>query len=697
MVNVISCILYEHNIALVVLAGINCLFGSAVTLRLVRRGVRARGAQRSGWQFLAAVAGGGSVWATHFVAMLAYQPQVPVSFDPAMTVLSLVIAMAGLFAGFVVSGVRASRVFPALGGALVGLSVAAMHFTGMFAYRVTGLIDWQHDYIAAAILLSVLCGAAALSTICRHHLGTRRYWSAVALMVAGILSLHFTAMAAFRVTPMTQTFPEVDAQAVVALAMAIAVAALIIVGTGLTSYLIDINVRADSSKQIRHMATHDALTGLPNRASFKSELARAHDEARRTDGKFAVIGIDLNRFKEINDTLGHAAGDEALKTLARRMEEILEEGEIIARIGGDEFAAIKRFTDKNAVAAFADRIAGVFARPMRISTMEVSAGASLGAAVWPDDAEDLDELINNADLAMYHAKVGFRETICFYDARIGTAVRKRRQLAEALRYALEHDQLEVHYQVQMSLSAGEIHGYEALLRWTHPQLGPIPPSEFIPLAEENGLISSLGAWVLRRACMDASEWEPNHRVAVNVSAVQFVDANLPRLVHEVLMETGLAPDRLELELTETALVRDKSRSLHVMRQIKALGVSVALDDFGSGYSSLETLRTFPFDKIKLDKAFVDGIQEDRQSKAIVRAVLALGKSLDIPVLAEGIETDDQMSILLAEGCDEGQGYLLGRPVPIGDLARRAQPMPADTAQDRERPGDDAMAGKAAQA
>ncbi|WP_235974823.1 putative bifunctional diguanylate cyclase/phosphodiesterase [Stappia albiluteola] len=650
-----------------------------------------------GWQFLAAVAGGGGVWATHFVAMLAYQPQVPVTFDPAMTVLSLVVAMAGLFGAFLVSGARASRVFPAMGGALAGLSIAAMHFTGMFAYRVIGLVEWRHDFIAAAILLAVVCSSAALSLLCRRHLGSSRYWGAVALMVAGIVSLHFTAMTAFRVTPMAQTFPEVDAHAVVALALAIAVAAIIIVGTGLTSYLIDINVRADSNKQIRHMATHDALTGLPNRASFKSRLAEAHREAREADGKFAVIVIDLNRFKDINDTLGHAAGDEALKTLARRMARALEGAEFVARLGGDEFAAIRRFEDKSEIAAFADRLAGVFSQPMKISAMEAAVGASLGAAVWPDDAEDVDELINNADLAMYHAKVGYRETICFYDAEIGAAVRKRRQLAEALRYALEHDELEVHYQVQMSLAAGEIHGYEALLRWTHPQFGPIPPSDFIPLAEENGLISSLGAWVLRRACMDAAEWESGYRVAVNVSAVQFMDSNLPRLVHEVLVETGLAPHRLELELTETALVKDKSRSLHVMRQIKALGVAMALDDFGSGYSSLETLRTFPFDKIKLDKAFVDGIQEDRQSMAIVRAVLALGKSLEIPVLAEGIETGDQMSILRAEGCDEGQGYLLGRPMPIGDLARHGRSTRADALQDGEKPGDAVATGKVATA
>jgi diguanylate cyclase len=691
MMTVVNCIVNDHNLVLVFVAALVCLFGSAIALRLLRRAVRSSGGQRVGWQFLAAVAGGGGVWATHFVAMLAYRPPAPISIDPALTILSLVIAMAGLLASFFVSGIRASHICPALGGAMVGLSFSAMHYTGMLAYRVVGLVEWQFDYVLASIFLTVACSAASVTLIWRRHLGTRRFWAAVTLLVVGIVSLHFTAMAAFRVTPMTQSFPEIDAQAVVALALAIAVVALIILGMGLASYLIDTHVQADSQQQLRHMASHDTLTGLPNRAGFNDCLAGSLYEARDRNKKFAVICIDLNRFKEINDTLGHSAGDEALRILARRMTQSLEDGEFIARLGGDEFAAVKRFADRSEVHAFANRMALVFNRPIRIGSMETEVGASIGAAVWPDDAKDLDELLNNADLAMYHAKHVFLDTICFYDSGIGASVRKRRRLAEALRYALDHDQLELHYQVQKSLSSGEIHGYEALLRWTHAQLGPIPPSEFIPVAEENGLVAPLGAWVLRRACQDAAAWEPSYRVAVNVSAVQFMDASLPRLVHAVLVETGLPPHRLELELTETALIRDKARSLHIMRQIKALGVGVSLDDFGSGYSSLETLRSFPFDKIKLDRGFVEGIEHDRQSKAIVRAVLALGKSLDIPVLAEGIETDDQIAILRAEGCDEGQGFLLGRPSAAADLAKQGGPIhqSGQSLQQREHlPGND---------
>lgn len=678
MVAVLSCIVVDHNLGLVLVAALVCLFGSAVTLRLLRRSVDAPDGQRIGWQFLAAVAGGGGVWATHFVAMLAYEPPAPVSIDAPLTILSLVIAMAGLFASFLVSGIRVSRVFPALGGAMVGLAFSAMHYTGMFAYRVVGLVEWELGYVVASILLPVIFSATAVALTWLRPAGAGRSWIAPALLVTGIVSLHFTAMAAFRVTPMTESFPEIDAHAVVALALAIAVAALIILGTGLASYLIDTNAQADSRERLRHLAAHDALTGLPNRSSFNDCLKRSIRDARAGDTKFAIICVDLNRFKEINDTLGHSAGDEALRIVASRMAESLQDGEFVARLGGDEFAAVKPFVDRSEVHAFASRLSDVFNRPMRISSMDAEVGASIGAAIWPDDAEDLDELVNDADLAMYHAKHAFFDSVCFYDAEIGETVRKRRKLAEALRNALEHDQLGIHYQVQMSLSSGEVRGYEALLRWTHPQFGPIPPSEFIPVAEENGLVTPLGAWVLRRACQDAAAWASPCRVAVNVSAVQFMDANLPRLVQEVLIETGLPPHRLELELTETALIRDKTRSLHIMRQIKALGVGVALDDFGSGYSSLETLRSYPFDMIKLDRAFVEGIERDRQSKAIVRAVLALGKSLDIPVLAEGIETYDQIAILRAEGCDEGQGFLLGRPSPNVELSTQGEPTSWET-------------------
>lgn len=667
MFTIVDCIVNDHDLTMVLLAATMCIAGSAVTLRLFQRIVGTSGGQRVGWQFLTAVAAGSSIWATHFIAMLGYQPSAPITFDPMLTVVSLLIAIGGALIGFVFTGIRSTRAFPAIGGAVVGLAIAAMHYTGMFAYRIEGFIEWSMPYIFASILLSVIFSAITfhIASISADTLKQRSI--AVATFVTAIVSLHFTGMAALSVTPMSENFVFADHAAIQALALAIAGVALLILGTGLSSYLIDRTIRWDSHEQLRLMALHDQLTGLPNRASFNNHLAKQLTRANETDQKVAVICVDLNRFKEINDTRGHSAGDETLRLIASRMQANLKYGEFVSRFGGDEFAAIKYFKHADELAEFCQRTNRIFYEPMQISGLETIVGASLGAAVYPDDADTPELLVANADLAMFHAKANFMDSVCLYDEEIGKTVRDRRGLADALQRAIEDDALSLHYQRQTSLIDGSVCGYEALLRWNHPVRGNVPPMEFIPIAEENGLIVSLGEWVLRQACKDAANrWQMN-KVAVNVSAVQLVDPNLPQQIHQILLETGLAPERLELELTETAVIKDKIRSLHCIRQIKALGVGIALDDFGSGYSSLETLRTFPFDKIKLDRTFIEGVQQDKQSRAIIRAVLALGKSLDIPVLAEGIETSEQMNLLQSEGCDEAQGYLLGRPGPLDDI------------------------------
>ncbi|SNY89933.1 diguanylate cyclase (GGDEF) domain-containing protein [Cohaesibacter sp. ES.047] len=701
MLKVLNCIFTQHNIPLVGLAVIICLFGSFITLRLLQRSVSAHGSQRLGWQFLAAVAGGGGIWATHFVAVLAYDPKAPISVDPTLTVLSLVIAVVGLCISFVVSGYRPHMLFAAIGGALTGGSFAATHYTGMFAYRIIAFVEWNVSYVVASIAIPVVLGALSLMLIWQRKASNKKLAAAVGLMVLGFFALHFTGMTALTVTPMISSFPKTDMHAVIALALAVSVLTTIILSAGITSYLIDTKLREASQNELHYLAVHDPLTGLENRSSFKSSLIEKLDDAIADKRKLGVIGLDLNRFKDINERMGHAAGDEVLRVLSRRMSDILWDGEMIARIGGDEFAAAKTFSDRSELVAFAERLAGALRRPVELGVSEIEMNASFGAAVWPDDARELDELVSNAELAVCHTKDNFLDGIGFYDAEIGTKLRERHKLADELRLALERDQLEVHYQVQVSLATDEagkdeVQGFEALLRWTHPEKGPISPAEFIPVAEENGLIAPLGAWVLRRACRDAAQWEPGYRVAVNVSAVQFTNPRLPQLVHEVLLETGLSPHRLELELTETALVEDRVRSLHIMRQIKDLGVGIALDDFGTGYSSLDVLRVFPFDKIKLDKAFVSGIERDRQCKAIVRAVLALGNSLEIPVLAEGIETSDQLAVLRAEGCDAGQGFFLGRPssmdalIAAGALNRRiitSEDSPQPIKQAREADSD----------
>ncbi|WP_175894972.1 putative bifunctional diguanylate cyclase/phosphodiesterase [Burkholderia pseudomultivorans] len=669
MVTVLGCITEKHNVWLVLVAGLLCAVGSWVTARLFQRTVGTAGMQKLGWHVLTAISAGVAIWCTHFVAMLGFDAGVPVSFDPFLTVLSLLIAVGGSTFGFALAGSRVTRFAPALGGAIVGVAIALMHYTGMMAWRIEGIISWDVPYLVASVACSVVFAAAAL--VCAMRAGPHAVNLMAVTLSLAILTLHFTGMTALRITPLVVPGAFSDLAALHTLALAIAGLSLVIVCTGLVSYLIDSDVRAESLEHLRRMALSDVLTGLPNRGSFNERLDLEIVLAREAGTRVALIGIDLNRFKEVNDLRGHHAGDEVLRILARRMTGLLRENEFVARIGGDEFAAICRMTGEVTAEAgledFLVRLEAVLYKPVRLDEYEVVTGASLGVAIYPDDATSKPALINNADLAMYRAKTSMTRSVCFYEPAMDEMVRARRGLASDLRGALAASQLSIHYQVQTSLVTGETRGYEALLRWRHPVQGLIPPTEFIPLAEENGLILEIGEWVLRQACAMAVSWDPPYPVAVNVSAVQFAHANLTQLVAGVLGETGLPAQRLQLELTESTIFADRDRSLRTLRQLKELGVSIALDDFGTGYSSLDTLRSFPFDRIKLDQSFISEAEASLQDRAIIRAVLALGKSLGIPVLAEGIETQSQLTLLTEEGCDEAQGFLFGRPAALAEI------------------------------
>jgi diguanylate cyclase (GGDEF)-like protein/PAS domain S-box-containing protein len=423
----------------------------------------------------------------------------------------------------------------------------------------------------------------------------------------------------------------------------------------------NVTERSHTDAKIAHMAMHDSLTSLPNRASFAHWIDAELDQARHFGHQLASVMIDLDRFKEINDTRGHGAGDVALQHLSKRLLDVMAEGEVVARLGGDEFAAAKRFKDKAELASFLDRLAACFTTSFGPADNSFYLGASIGVAVFPHDGDEREQLLNNADLAMYRAKANVIERIAYYEPEMDEIARARRQLANDLRQAIDRNELTLVYQPQHELATDEKTGYEALLRWHHPTRGLVGPDEFIPIAEETGEIFHIGEWVLREACREAAAWPNNLKVAVNLSAVQLSQTDLVSMVGGILLETGLSPTRLELEITETAIIADKLRALHLLRQVKALGVSIAIDDFGTGYSSLDTLHSFPFDKIKIDKSFLLRSQTSAQARAIIKAVLALGQSLNVPVLAEGVETADQLILLKEQGCDEAQGYYFGRP------------------------------------
>jgi diguanylate cyclase (GGDEF)-like protein/PAS domain S-box-containing protein len=436
----------------------------------------------------------------------------------------------------------------------------------------------------------------------------------------------------------------------------------------------DVTDRTRAEQQVKHMARHDTLTDLPNRAAFNEQLAAAFEQPP-ANGAFAVLCVDLDRFKEVNDVFGHSLGDALLCEVGRRMREAAGEA-FLARLGGDEFTLILTEGAQPAAAeAAAERLLATVAEEIAIGGQHLRIGMSIGVAVFPADGKDPATLLANADAALYRAKAEGRGSIRFFAAEMDERLRERRALQHELRSAVGHGELALYYQPQAAIG-GAILGFEALVRWHHPTRGMIGPGTFIPLAEESGLIVAMGEWILREACREAASWPRPLQIAVNLSPIQFRHGNLPSLVHEVLLATGLAPHRLELEVTEGVLIGDFSRAQSILRRLKSLGVRIAMDDFGTGYSSLSYLQAFPFDKIKIDRTFIANLVSNEHSAAIVRAVIGLGRGLSLPVVAEGVETGEQLAFLKRESCDEVQGYFVGRPAPIETYAETVGRTPA---------------------
>lgn len=406
----------------------------------------------------------------------------------------------------------------------------------------------------------------------------------------------------------------------------------------------------------------DALTGLANRSLFNDRLAALC----ASGGDIALLLVDLDRFKLVNDALGHPAGDALLRLVAARLRKMFRDADVVSRFGGDEFAIALPAGPE--VASIAERLVKILSRPYLVERQAAVVGASIGIAFAPTHACDPAALLRAADLALYQAKADGRGTVRVFDTRLDQQARSRGALAEDLRRAIPLQQLQLYFQPQLCLKTKALTGFEALVRWPHKDRGLIPPDQFIPLAEDIGLIIPLGEWVLHEACKQAMTWPDTISVAVNVSPKQLIDRErLPRAISSVLASTGLPPHRLEIEVTESALVHEE-QALHVLNAIRAMGVSVSMDDFGTGYSSLSQLRRFPFDKLKIDRSFVRDLGSSTEAAAVVRAIAALGRSLGMTTVAEGVENSDQEEICRADGCSTMQGYLVSRPVPAGDVA-----------------------------
>ncbi len=430
----------------------------------------------------------------------------------------------------------------------------------------------------------------------------------------------------------------------------------------------DITERQQAEASIVFMARHDALTRLPNRMLFHERLEHAMDMVGRGVG-CAILGLDLDRFKLVNDTLGHPVGDGLLKAVADRLQACIREVDTLARLGGDEFAIIQVGVERPEDAGLlANRIIMAFLDPFDIEGHQIVAGTSVGVAIAPVDGTSSDTLLKNADIALYLAKNEGRGTVRFFEPEMDARIQLRRTLELDLRNALLRNEFELYYQPLVNLDAGTVTGFEALLRWHHPVRGVVSPMEFIPVAEETGMIVAIGEWVLRTACSEAENWPTTISLAVNLSPIQFKKGNLVATVQAALDASGLNPERLELEITESVLLQHTVATLAALRQLRGMGIGVVLDDFGTGYSSLSYLRSFPFDKIKIDQSFVRDLVKDKEAMSIVRAITGLGQSLGIKTTAEGVETVEQLDKLREEGCTEVQGYFFSRPKPASELS-----------------------------
>jgi diguanylate cyclase (GGDEF)-like protein len=657
---------FVYHQLLVIVAVLVCLFGTWVGMRHFARARATDGSTRYGWLFMASVGTGAALWASTFISILALDPSMNSGFDLLPTAATLVISVISCLVGFEI-GTRRFTLAPEAGGLVMGVGIIAMHYIGLQGWHTAGTTEWNTYGVAVTFVLGLSLSALSVNRANRPVTRWCRHGASIVLAFM-ICVMHYTLTASSTAVPDASIVLSADLIPAKMLAVGVVGAVLLVMGSGFSSYIIDLRSRTESADHIHQLSFNDVMTGLPNRIAFNERLAFDIADAHEKAHKLAVFSVDLDGLKNINDEFGHSGGDMVLIEVADRMRKALAPGEFLARQSGDEFLGLQMSDNHPADAqAFAERIAQAFARPFTVHNQPVKLTASIGFAVFPTDSDEREQILNNAKLAMYRGKSQQHGSICMYQREMEDVARARRALSRDLQTAAENNELELHYQLQTRLHDGTICGAEALMRWRHPKRGMISPAEFIPLAEETEAIIPMGEWALRTACRDAAAGKIPGTVAVNLSPIQFSRDNLAETIHTILLETGLSPKRLEVEVTESTLMSDQTRGLHTLRKLKSMGISVAMDDFGTGYSSLAMLHAFPFDKLKLDQSFVSRLPSDTAAAAIVETILALGRTLNMPVLAEGIETHAQWACLAREGCEKGQGYLFAKPVPLAGL------------------------------
>ncbi len=645
----------NHSLGFALVAVALCGLGAIIAFFLVGRAMDARAPARNGWLFLAAICGGSTLWATHFIGLLGYTSGVQHSFATITLFACMLAAIGGIGLALLVATHSAKRSSILIGGGLLGLSIASLHAIAMPGEEVETILLQHSPSFIASVILPILFGILAVASMHRLRGGYSRI-TPIACLIAAVASSHIAGVATFEspLAPGSTNLGAVDREALI---LAVGFVALFIMGGGVSLYLIEDRMGLRFRERLPHSSFQDALTGLPNQRALQLRM----EEAYRVRRWFKLLLIDVDHFKLINDTYGSAVGDAVLLAMAERLREIAGEDATAFRVGGDELA-IMVFANQESALQMADDVVISLRSPYAVENRMVTLGCSVGLCS-SDNASNAVEVIHNAEVALHDAKRRGRNQISRYRHGMESAGLERTKREMDLKTAIDEKQFFLAYQPVVDIRDRKPIGFEALIRWKHPEDGLVSPAEFVPLAEETGMILPLGKWVLEEACREAARWPGNLHVAVNVSALQFRSPALVSHVKQALEQSGLPAGRLELELTETAIVADGKQLAHVLKDLRALGVKIAMDDFGTGYSSLSHLRDLPLDRVKIDRSFVAAAAEDRNSMAVLRAVTQLGRDMGIATLGEGVETEEQFDILEQLGCDAVQGYLTGRPEP----------------------------------
>jgi diguanylate cyclase (GGDEF)-like protein len=677
----------SYEFGVVLLSVFVAMMASYTALSLAGRVTETTGRASTLWLVGGAVAMGCGIWSMHFIGMLAFSLPIRLSYDLLWTLVSLFVAIGvSAFALRIVTRPTIRRLDILIGGVLMGAGICSMHYMGMHALKMNPGIDYDPAIVALSIVIAVVASIVALwlAFTLRSAYGWRaqvKKAGAAVVMGMAVITMHYVGMEAARFglgsVCMAKGGVNADWLAVLvgmaAFSLLTITLLLSVVDSRLatrTASLVDSLSQANS--QLHHLALHDTLTRLPNRSLLEDRITHAITSSARSGKRFALMFLDLDRFKTINDSLGHHYGDKLLQGVAERLTSGLRAEDTVARLGGDEFVVLlAEINAPTAAGSVAQKLLESLAQPMDIEGQQQSISGSIGISIYPEDGTSLRELMSNADSAMYHAKKVGRGNHQFFAPEMNAAAGARLQLEQALRLALERKEFELHYQPKVDVATGAVIAMEALVRWRSPTRGLVPPYEFISVAEEIGLIIPLGAWVLRAACEQNQAWQDaglaRLRVAVNLSAYQFRQKDLPEFVAGVLQETGMAGEFLELEVTESVVMHNPQEAVRILEQLSEQGIHISVDDFGTGYSSLSYLKQFRLDTLKIDRSFVRDINSDADDAAIVRSVIALAHSLRLQVIAEGVETAEQLEYLRALGCDQYQGYFRSKPVPAAEF------------------------------